>query len=81
MLTVCIHCITAANATSLEDKVWSVYLIAVLVVLEACVVVHKAVEFLKALVFFLSLQNSDETPATVNLLRMVFLLTEKAEIL
>lgn len=34
-----------------------VYLVAVLVVLEACVVVHEAVQFLKALVLLLRLQH------------------------
>jgi len=37
-----------------------IYLIAVLVVLEACVVVHKTVKFLKTLVLLLCLQNRDE---------------------
>ena len=55
------------------------YLIAVLMVLEACVVVHKTVEFLKALVLLLCLQNRDETPVTVNkLLSMLFPLTEES---
>ena len=61
----------------MEGKAGPVYLIAVLMVLEACVVVHEAVEFLKALVLLLCLQNRDETPVTVNeLLSMLFPLTE-----
>lgn len=64
------------KTTSLEDKIRPVYLIAVLVVLEACVVVHKAVEFLKALVFFLCLQNHEETEVTIKLLSMLFLTEE-----
>lgn len=50
-----------AKQTSLEGKARPVYLIAVLMVLEARVVVHKTVEFLKALVLLLRLQNHDET--------------------
>lgn len=38
------------------------YLIAVLVVLEACVVVHKPIQFLEALVLLLCLKNHSETP-------------------
>lgn len=68
-----------AKQTSLEGKARPLYLIAVLMVLEACVVVHKTVEFLKALVFLLCLQNRDETPVTVDkLLSMLFLLTEES---
>lgn len=67
-----------AKQTSLADKATAVYLIAVLMVLEACVVVHKTVEFLKALVLLLCLQNQDETPVTVNKLLSILLpLTEK----
>lgn len=47
-------------------------------VLEARVVVHKTVEFLKALVLLLGLQNSEETPVAVkNLLSMLLPLTEQ----
>lgn len=61
----------------MQGKTSPVYLIAVLMVLEACVVVHEAVEFLKALVLLLCLQNHDETQVTVNkLLSMLFPLTE-----
>lgn len=79
-----IHCVNHwmtvhyAKLTSLEGKSRPVYLIAVLMVLEACVVVHKTVEFLKALVLLLCLQNHDETPVTVNkLLSMLLPLTEE----
>lgn len=49
-------------------------------VLEACVVVHKTVEFLKALVLLLCLQNHDETPVTDNKLQsMLFPLKEESE--
>lgn len=47
-----------AKQTTLKGKV---YLIAVLMVLEACVVVHKTIKFLKALVLLLCLQNRDKT--------------------
>lgn len=47
-------------------RVRLVYLIAVFMVLEACVVVHKAVQFLEALVLLLCLKNHDETPVTGN---------------
>lgn len=68
-----------AKQASLEDKATAVYLIAVLMVLEACVVVHKTVEFLKALVLLLCLQNRDETQVTVNkILSILFPLTEKS---
>lgn len=40
------------------------YLVAVLVVLETCVVVHKAVQFLEALVFLLCLEESLPTLMT-----------------
>lgn len=63
----------------MTGKARSVYLIAVFMVFEACVVVHKTVEFLEALVFLLCLQNCDETPVTVNkLLSMLFPLTEES---
>lgn len=55
-----------AKQTSLKGKARLVYLIAVLMILETCVVVHETVQFLKALVLLLSLQNHDETPVTVN---------------
>lgn len=74
------HCMTVhyAKQTSLEDKATAVYLIAVLMVLEACIVVHKSVEFLKTHVLLLCLQNRDETPVTVNkLLSILFPITEK----
>lgn len=40
------------------------YLVAVLMVLETCVVVHKAVQFLEALVFLLCLEESLPTLMT-----------------
>lgn len=48
---------------ALCSAVRPVYLIAVLVVLEACVVVHEAIQFLEALVLLLCLQNHSETPS------------------
>lgn len=45
------------------SAVGPVYLIAVLVVLEACVVVHEAIQFLEALVLLLCLKNHNKTPS------------------
>lgn len=45
------------------SAVGPVYLIAVLVVLEACVVVHEAIQFLEALVLLLCLKNHNKSPS------------------
>lgn len=45
----------------MEGQARLVYLIAVLMVLEACVVVHETVQFLKTLVLLLCLGNNDKT--------------------